>query len=563
MNGLLEMGLANAVVATVLAIVAAAVAKLGARPAVVHGLWLLVLLKLITPALVSLPVAVLPAVQTGSKSELCRLPPPAREMPRRESLAAQPSSAGETSVADFAVAQSLPQTPDRWPASDWQSVLCPVWLAGSTCWFLVAAARVVSFHRLVRRMETAPSEWTRQVAGLASRFGLSAFPDVRVIEAILPPMVWSSPRRPVLLLPRALFMRLGTIERATLLGHELAHLCRGDHYVRWFEAIVLGLFWWHPVAWIACRAAQNAAERCCDEWVLRRLPGSNHPYANTLFETANFLTEIRCVLPLGASGFGRTFPCPGESRWSCKVQRMVRCPAAHGSWRLSPWERSSAFRPCSSVAASRPRRRKKTSLVPPQRHRRTRKRAPRRRRRGTSWWSTSGTSSSITRSFSRRENRSRRVSRQRKRTSDDSRRKSPICTGRLKPPSAARRSSALEKKAAVLQDKLAVQVKAQKQEFLHQEVKIYRASWDDINAAITRYAKQRNIDMVLRHRKPETINQPARANKKGTQERDQVTEEAQLLQYRINAPVIYQSLAARGDEEDITREVLAVLNGKQ
>ena len=30
----------------------------------------------------------------------------------------------------------------------------------------------------------------------------------------------------------------------------------------------------------------------------------------------------------------------------------------------------------------------------------------------------------------------------------------------------------------------------------------------------------------------------------------------------MNAPVIYQSPAAHGDEADITREVLAVLNGK-
>ena len=413
-------------------------------------------------------------------------------------------------------------------------------------------------------METAPSEWTRQVAGLASRFGLSAFPDVRVIEAILPPMVWSSPRRPVLLLPRALFMRLGTIERATLLGHELAHLCRGDHYVRWFEAIVLGLFWWHPVAWIACRAAQNAAERCCDEWVLRRLPGSNHSYANTLFETANFLTEIRCVLPLGASGFGRTFPL------SRRIEMVMQGPT-YGP--LSRRARLVATLAMGAVLGISPVfLRGGESPAPPE------KDEPR-----SSAASPADAEASAKTSPARhvvvvdlgylfqhhekflqaRKPLAARVTA----AEEDVRRQQAEIANLHRQIEAAERGSpersALEKKAAVLQDKLAVQVKAQKQEFLHQEVKIYRASWDDINAAITRYAKQRNIDMVLRHRKPETINQPARANKKGTQERDQVTEEAQLLQYRINAPVIYQSLAARGDEEDITREVLAVLNGKQ
>src|SRR5262245_16966654 len=52
MATLVEIGLWNAAAAAVLALVAAAVARLWRRPALAHTLWLLVLLKLLTPPLV-------------------------------------------------------------------------------------------------------------------------------------------------------------------------------------------------------------------------------------------------------------------------------------------------------------------------------------------------------------------------------------------------------------------------------------------------------------------------------------------------------------------------------
>jgi beta-lactamase regulating signal transducer with metallopeptidase domain/Skp family chaperone for outer membrane proteins len=559
MNPLLEIGLTNAILATLLAIVAAAVSRLGARPAVIHGLWLLVLMKLVTPPLVSLPVAVLPAVQELAPSQA--LSPPAtgsRELPRARLPAAAPSPIGETSVPDLPVTRSLPERPASGPACNWPPVLCLVWLAGSACWFLLAAIRVIAFHRLARRAERAPHEWADRVAGLAHRFGLRACPDVRVTDAILPPMVWAAPRRAVLLLPGALFGRLEPAEQATLLAHELAHLCRGDHYVRWFEAIVLGLFWWHPVVWIACRAAQNAAERCCDQWVLRRLPGSNRSYANTLFATANFLEESRCLLPLGASGFGRT------SHLLRRIEMVVQGPAyrplsksarlaatlAMGAALMispvllpageSPTQPEAKDKPCSSAAAS-----EKTSAA---RHVVMVDVTYLFRHCDKFLQAENALKARVTAA-------TEDVRRQKEKIADLKRQVeaaqpgTPECAG-------------LEKKQDALQAQLQIQVNRQKREFLREEVKIYQASWDQIDAAITRYAKQHKIDLVLRHRNPEDVAKAEAAKKKAATAHDRLNNEAQELQQRINVPVLYQSPAAHGDEEDITREVLAVLNGK-
>src|SRR5262245_8205801 len=60
MPSLLEIGLANAVCAGLLALLALAAGRVCRRPAVMHGLWLLVLVKLVTPPLFSLPLRVLP-----------------------------------------------------------------------------------------------------------------------------------------------------------------------------------------------------------------------------------------------------------------------------------------------------------------------------------------------------------------------------------------------------------------------------------------------------------------------------------------------------------------------
>ena len=57
----LEIGLSNAVVALGLALLAFCAGRMFRRPAVTHGLWLLVLIKLVTPPLAWIPVSVLGA----------------------------------------------------------------------------------------------------------------------------------------------------------------------------------------------------------------------------------------------------------------------------------------------------------------------------------------------------------------------------------------------------------------------------------------------------------------------------------------------------------------------
>src|SRR5213080_3269303 len=88
MHTLLQIGLTNAVAAALLAAGVFAVSRCCRRPALLHGLWLLVLVKLLTPPLFALPVAGLAAVGAAFVGEAEKpppvtdsLPPVAREAP--------------------------------------------------------------------------------------------------------------------------------------------------------------------------------------------------------------------------------------------------------------------------------------------------------------------------------------------------------------------------------------------------------------------------------------------------------------------------------------------------
>ena len=117
-------------------------------------------------------------------------------------------------------------------------------------------------------------------------------------------MLWPASGRPKLLLPRDLLPELDDAERDALLAHELAHVLRRDHWVRFLEIGATALFWWYPVAWWSRSALRRAEERCCDEWVLRALPGSARAYASGILKSLTFLSETPVPLPETASGAG-------------------------------------------------------------------------------------------------------------------------------------------------------------------------------------------------------------------------------------------------------------------
>jgi bla regulator protein BlaR1 len=306
MESLLSIGLTNALVAVVLALLAFVVDRIFRRPAISHCFWLLVLLKLVTPPLVRVPLpwpaepakpaALLPEDMSAVEIPVTPLPPPA------PFLRAPP-----VEVEVPADVQELPVNVPGPPAAaiSWPALAFAVWFSGSVLWWTVAAIRMARFGRLLRQTQEAPGAVRERVRQLAGLLGLRRCPNVAFMPGTVSPLLWAPGRTARLLVPRELWERLDDDQRDSLLVHELAHLRRRDHCVRRLELVALGLYWWHPVAWWARRELQDAEERCCDGWVAKALPGSGAAYAAALVETVAFLSATRPVLPLGSSGGGQ------------------------------------------------------------------------------------------------------------------------------------------------------------------------------------------------------------------------------------------------------------------
>jgi beta-lactamase regulating signal transducer with metallopeptidase domain len=314
-SALLHAGLGNAAAAVVLAVVAALATRCcRRRPAVAHGLWLLVLLKLLTPPLLRLPLwpaaapADVPAVEAGASAAppaRADAPPPVEEVAdvpapfdRPEPVVAEGPPLPEPVAEPAPVASPAP------PPPPWPGVLAAVWLGGALAWFALAFGRLAAFRRLLRYATPAPPGIQARARRLADALGLRRCPDVRLLPGRLTPMLWAAGGAPLLLLPERLLDRLDDAQLDTLLAHELAHLRRGDHLVRWLELLALGLYWWLPAAWFARRRLREAEEQCCDAWVVACLPGAGRAYAAALVETLDFLAGPAAAAPALASGLG-------------------------------------------------------------------------------------------------------------------------------------------------------------------------------------------------------------------------------------------------------------------
>lgn len=294
--------LSNGVAATVLAAIALLAGRLRGSAALVHGLWVLVLIKLVTPPLFCVEIE--PSqlgLQPESVASVAEMPGPA------------PSPDVVQRWEPSMTAAAVPTTPDVVDSADRSSFAAPVdwwaiarwaWLAGSVVLVTVALVRVARFRRLLATAAAPDRALRRRIERLAAKLELAALPRIAIVDARVSPMVWCFLGRPHLVLPRGLLAQLDDSVTDTLIAHELAHLRRGDHWIRHVELVVCALHWWNPLVWWAAARLHAAEEECCDAWVVWALPRGRRRYAEALVGTVEFLNRNRS-LPVAASGVGR------------------------------------------------------------------------------------------------------------------------------------------------------------------------------------------------------------------------------------------------------------------
>jgi WD40 repeat protein/beta-lactamase regulating signal transducer with metallopeptidase domain len=304
---ILEAVLGNLAVAAVLASAAFAIGRWANRPALAHALWLLVLLKLLTPALLTIPVRCLPvrAVPSNPAPVVRALPESAADHPPISGIELPPQAPvlpadrafvpsiddnvetqKPTAIANLSVdGQSANGTPS------WEDSLLGVWAIGTLISLGVALRRVRRFTRLLAFASPAPAELLDSVAAAAGRIGLRRVPRVRIVPGGIAPMLWAM-GRPVLYFPAGLLARLSPEQQVTLVEHELAHLRRRDHFVRLLELAALAAYWWCPLVWLARSELRRVEEEACDLEVVAAAPGSGYAYASAILETIDYLAGV-------------------------------------------------------------------------------------------------------------------------------------------------------------------------------------------------------------------------------------------------------------------------------
>ena len=292
---LIQMTIGNVLVASALALVAWVVQTRIQSASLANLLWALVLIKLITPPLFSIPVLECPSI---ANFDLQESPIAAERLPTSFALISPSGTTARENVREKDSTQS--QSPI--PFSDITSNALSVWLCGSIVLMLVSSIRIIRFHVLLNQSSHVDEELSSGLSrNLANSVGVTHHPNIVVTSANIAPFVWWMDGQTVIVISEFAVRQLSKQDLRMVLTHEMAHIKRRDHWFRWLEWISLICFWWNPIMWWARTQLRISEEIACDDLVLTSTKLSAHQYANSLLNMAELMAESVVRPPVVAS----------------------------------------------------------------------------------------------------------------------------------------------------------------------------------------------------------------------------------------------------------------------
>ena len=231
-----EIVASNALLVIVLAVGVSLLGRAWKNPLYLHLLWVLVLLKLVTPPLVAVPIP-LRAMQPWAASEAQAVntsvarrllaeafqPDAPSATPRQANKylpdgSAIAESSGPDHVAPLAGRQGIP----------WLSVLGWMWGVGSVLCAVGYACRILCFRRLFHGSEAPSTAVLHTAEAIAGQLGLRGFPEIRMLSVRVSPLVWSLGGAPRVFLPARCSSGWMPAAQEAILAHELATCAQGS-----------------------------------------------------------------------------------------------------------------------------------------------------------------------------------------------------------------------------------------------------------------------------------------------------------------------------------------------
>lgn len=291
------------------------------RPHLAHLLWILVLVKCLTPPLCHSPTGVFSwAISDFSW--------PDRE-PVQDEIVLTAVRQDVNAADDHPLVQPVrtpsldvsPQpeaaVPEVRPDMRASVVLAMIWLTGAALYALITLVAAVRLLRRVRHDQTADECLILMTDNLARRLGIGRAVQLRVVCQPLGPVTFGW-RRPTIILPQALVSSSPPDALELLVAHELIHVRRGDTWIGLLQLIAGGLWWFHPLIWWANRQIAYERERSCDEEVVAGLACQPTSYARSLMSVLELKQQLR---PLAA--------LPGVRAFEINKQRLEHIMLNH------------------------------------------------------------------------------------------------------------------------------------------------------------------------------------------------------------------------------------------
>ncbi len=277
------------------------------RPHLAYVLWILVLLKCLTPPLWSSPAGIFswaqirliqPEPVPQASEPVATIP--AISLPRSVETALETRnrfSSGKNPAANDKPADTIGRSgPARGFFLSWPSIFAGIWLAGAIALTGVVLSRWLAFSRMLKR-SAAPADAAIEALAvrLAGQLGLRRKITILATPKSLGPAVFGL-FRPVIVLPKVVIAEKTQKQIEPIIAHELVHVRRGDVVWGFLQIAAEVLWWFHPLVWWANRQTCRQRERCCDEEVVASLECKPAVYAHCLLDALESERNWRPIL---------------------------------------------------------------------------------------------------------------------------------------------------------------------------------------------------------------------------------------------------------------------------
>ena len=309
------------VTALLIAAVALASCTLKTRPALIHALWLIVLLKFLMPPVVTWPWSFeqiaskaleISVADTGSMHGHQAVQHPS-DVPSRSRWWAQfqklqlethPSPDPHDDDTKKHALNSRASTLGSW-GWRWDYLAMAAWLVGTMIVLLVQGRRLIACQRLVEQARPAPHRLAVEIKKVAEQLNVRPV-QTKIARRVRTPFVWCLGRL-WLIWPESLSGESDIRRCRGVIAHELAHVKRRDYCIAWLELAAGCVWWWNPLFWFVRRRLRESADLACDAQALSVLPvGERRRYAELFLELS--ATSGPAPAPaLGVIGSRRSF----------------------------------------------------------------------------------------------------------------------------------------------------------------------------------------------------------------------------------------------------------------